>query len=515
MAATILWADDEIDLLKPHIMFLTAKGYELLTVRSGGEALDVVASRHVDLVILDEHMPGITGLEALQQIKLTAPHIPVVMITKSEEEDIMDQAIGGKIADYLIKPVNPRQILSAIKKALDSPRLVAERTTDSYREAFTELSAEINRCRDIADWGAVYSRLAYWLIELDASTDIAAMAADQLTEANAAFTKDIRRNYAAMVTADYPDTPLMSHTLLRRRLFPLVEQQRKPWVVVIDNFRLDQWLAIRPMLAHAFNFETDELCCAILPTTTQYARNAIFAGLMPARIAELHPDLWIDDTAAEGKNLNEEALLGAMLRRLRRPWKFSYTKVSDSTSCQRLTDTLSQRSGNDFNVVVLNFIDMLSHARSESSALRELAQTDAAYRSITASWFRHSPALALFERIAATGSPILLTTDHGTIRVSNPVRIMAERDVSSGLRYKTGRKIDADTRRVFETRRPAEIGLAASSLTSSYIFATGADYLLYPNNYTQYVQRYNATFQHGGISLEEMLVPAVTLAPKQ
>lgn len=514
MNPVILWADDEIDLLKPHLMFLASKGYEMLTVRSGSEALDLVRERHVDLVILDEHMPGITGLEALQRIKETTPHIPVVMITKSEEEDIMDHAIGAKIADYLIKPVNPRQILSAIKKSLDSPRLVAERTTDSYREAFAEISDKINSCRDLKGWSEVYNRLCYWLIELDQSTDIAALAAAQLAEANAAFAKFIRRDYTSLLSVAPDEQPLMSHNLVGRKLFPLVKEGEHPWLIVVDNFRLDQWLAIKPILAPLFNFSAEEICCSILPTTTQYARNAMFAGLLPNAIYREYPQLWTPDNAEEGKNLNEEELMRRMIQRFRRQWQFSYHKVNDSAACQRLADNLAQYSANEFNAVVINFVDMLSHARSDSFALRELAPTAAAYRSITESWFRHSSALALFERIAASGAPIVITADHGSIRVDNPLRVGADRNASPGMRYKTGRNLDADSRRVIETRRPAEFALPSQGVASTYIFATGTDFFVYPNNQAQYVRHYSDTFQHGGVSLEEMLVPAVTLTPK-
>ncbi len=514
MKPVILWADDEIELLKPHIMFLTAKGYEMITANSGSDALACVGERHVDLVILDENMPGISGLDALTRIKQTAPHLPVIMITKSEEEDIMDQAIGGKIADYLIKPVNPNQILLAIKKALDAQRLVAERTSTGYREQFGQITSQINDSYSLTDWKDLYRKLVYWQMELDASADIAPLLDSQTDEANAGFGKFVKRHYEEWVKTDASEAPLMSHNLMRRRVTPLVADGKRPWLIVIDNFRLDQWLTLKTLLSGEFTFADEDLCCSILPTATQYARNSIFSGLLPEEIATRYPELWKDEDDEESKNLNEAPLIAGLIERLRQPWKFSYHKINDSEACRKLAERVADYAANDFNVVVINFIDMLSHARTDNSAVRELASTDAGYRSITASWFRHSPALTLFAKIAATGSPIVLTTDHGTIRVDNPVKIVADRFTTSGLRYKVGKNMDYDPRKVYEIKRPREAGLPAPNLSSAYIFALGRDFFVYPTNYNHYVQHFTDTFQHGGISLQEMLVPVVTLIPK-
>lgn len=514
MKPVILWADDEIELLKPHILFLTDKGYEMVTVNSGRDTLSCVGERHIDLLILDENMPGISGLDVLTRIKQSAPHLPVIMITKSEEEDIMDQAIGGKIADYLIKPVNPNQILPAIKKALDTGRLVAAHTSMGYREEFGQITSLINDSYTLTEWKELYRKLVYWQMELDNSDDIAPLLDSQINEANASFGKFVRRNYGDWIRSSGDEAPLMSHNLIRRKVVPLVHEGRRPWLIVIDNFRLDQWLTLKPMLYGEYTFVDEDLCCSILPTATQYARNAIFAGLLPSDIAIHYPQLWKDEDYDDSKNLNEYPLITGLIERMRQPWRFSYHKINDSDSCRKLAERVTDYGKNDFNVVVINFIDMLSHARTENHTVRELASTDAGYRSITASWFRHSPALSFFSKIASSGSPIVLTTDHGTIRVNNPVKIIADRFTSTGLRYKVGKNMDYDARKVYEIKRPKEAGLPTPNLSSTYIFALERDFFVYPNNYNHYVQHFSDTFQHGGISLEEMLVPVVTLYPR-
>lgn len=511
---TILWADDEIDLLKPHILFLKQKGYDVVTANNGHDAIEIARETPPDLIILDENMPGLTGLETLSRIKQILPATPVIMITKSEEENIMDQAVGNKISDYLIKPVNPNQILISIKKHLHSASLVSEKATRDYREEFNRISASIADCVTLTDWANLYRRLVFWELELSATdTNMDELLEMQKTEADSEFYKFVKRNYESWITNPDRDF-IMSPDIFKKRVFPLLDADEKIFFILIDNFRLDQWAVIKPILSELFTID-EELYCTILPTATQYARNAIFSGLMPERIAAMFPDLWVDEDAEEGKNLNESPLIATHFERYRRKCKFSYNKINDSAAGEKLLREFSNLESNNLNVIVLNFIDMLSHARTESRMIRELAQSNAAYRSITESWFRHSSAYDLFKAIAAKGYRIILTTDHGTIRVTNPIKVVGDKNTNTALRYKVGKNLTYNNRQVYEIKDPKRYGLPSPNVSSTYIFAGNRDFFAYPNNYNYYVQYYTDTFQHGGISMEEMLVPLVTLKAKQ
>ena len=508
----ILWADDEIDLLKPHILFLKAKGYDVTTVSNGLDALDAIEKENFSLILLDENMPGISGLETLTRINASRPEIPVIMITKSEEENIMDQAIGNQIADYLIKPVNPNQILLSIKKNLHSREIVAEQASSDYQQEFQKLASQINMASSLSDWMDVYRQLVRWELKLaDTDTSMDELLLMQKRDANSNFCKFVKRDYESWLND--PDRPLMSPDIFKRCVFPLLDKGEKVCFFLVDNFRLDQWKVVQPLLAEFFNISED-LYTTILPTSTQYARNAIFAGLMPYDIKKMFPALWVEEDEDEGLNIHESELIKTQLDRFRRKDKFSYTKLNDSSAGEKFIRSLKGAKDINLNVVVLNFIDMLSHARTESKMIRELANNDAAYRSLTESWFRHSSAIDIFRRLAELGYHVILTTDHGTIRVDNPIKVVGDRNTNTNLRYKVGKSLSYNPKQVYEMRDPKKFGLPAPNLSSTFIFACNEDFFSYPNNYNYYVQYYNGTFQHGGISLQEMLVLIVTMTPK-
>ena len=509
----ILWTDDEIDLLKPHIIFLEGKGYELVTATNGNDALELVRQESFDLIFLDENMPGMTGLETLAKIKEINPSIPVVMITKSEEEDIMDQAIGSKIADYLIKPVNPNQILLTIKKNIHKQDIISEKTAEGYQQNFNRIGMQINDSFTYEDWIDVYKKLVYWEIELqDSDNKMDDLLRMQKGEANATFGKFIRKNYLNWI--NFPEErPLMSPDIFKKKLFPLLDNDEKIFFILIDNFRLDQWKTVQEIFNPFFTFEED-LYCGILPTATQYARNAIFSGLMPIQIEKMFPEFWVDEESEEGKNLNEAPLIQTQIDRFRKKYTFSYHKFSDSVTAERLVQNISQLDNYQLNVIVINFIDMLSHARTESKMIRELASTEAAYRSITESWIKHSYTLELFKKIAERGYKIILTTDHGSLRVKSPVKVIGDKNTNTNLRYKVGKNLSYNNKQVFEIKNPEEAGLPSPNVSSKYIFALNDDFYAYPNNYNYYVSYYKDTFQHGGVSMEEMLIPLITMTPK-
>ena len=507
----LLWVDDEIEMLRAHIIFLEKKGYDVTTVNNGNDAIEECRKRNFDLVLLDEMMPGITGLETLQQIKEISPSTPIVMVTKSEEENIMDQAIGQKIADYLIKPVNPSQILLALKKNIHKKQIVTEVTQTGYRKEFQDIAMRIMDCSTLDDWKDIYRRLVRWELELSsADSDMTEMLQMQKEEANNSFAKFVRKNYLSWVAPGTTQRPLMSPDIFKKCVFPAVNNGEKVFLIVIDNFRYDQWRTLAQDIGEMFDVDED-MYMSILPTATQYARNAIFSGLMPEQIERMFPDLWVDEDEEEGKNINEEPLVRTQIERYRRHDTFSYHKINDSAAAERLVERLGELKKNDINVVVVNFIDMLSHARTESKMVRELANNESAYRSITLSWFRHSVVGELLKALSQTDCTVIVTTDHGSIRASKPIKIIGDRNTNTNLRYKLGKNLNCQSKEVFVVKNPHDAQLPAPNLSTSYVFATGNSFLAYPNNYNYYVSYYKDTFQHGGISMEEMLIPLVTL----
>ena len=516
----ILWVDDEIELLKAHIIFLQKKGYDVSTVSNGADAIEECKQRTFDLIMLDEMMPGLTGLDTLQRIKEIQPQTPVVMVTKSEEENIMDQAIGAKIADYLIKPVNPSQILLTLKKNIHRKEIVTEVTQSGYQQAYQQLSLQIMDCQTWADWADVYKRLMHWELELsDTDSQMMGVLAMQKEEANNGFAKFIKNNYMDWVTPDrmgdrqYP-RPLMSPDLFKEKVFPALNAGEKVFMIVIDNFRYDQWRILAQQIGDQFDIDED-IYQSILPTATQYARNAIFSGLMPNQIERMFPELWVDEDEEEGKNINEAPLIQTQIDRFRRHDSFSYHKINDSAAAEKFLQQFNNLKENDLNVVVINFIDMLSHARTESRMVRELANNESAYRSITLSWFRHSVMAELFRRLSQSNYRIIVTTDHGSIRASKPIKIVGDRNTNTNLRYKLGKNLSYNAKEVFTIKNPQLAQLPSPNVSTSYVFATGNAFFAYPNNYNYYVSYYKDTFQHGGISMEEMLIPIVTMRARK
>ena len=509
----LLWVDDEIEMLRPHILFLEKKGYEIDTATNGADAIDLCRESSFDLILLDENMPGLSGLETLMQLKELTPNVPVVMVTKNEEEDLMEQAIGSKIADYLIKPVNPNQILLTLKKNIHAKELVQEVAQTGYRQDFARIGMQLSENLTAEDWKELYKKLVFWEMEL-ATTDsnMTDMLQMQKEEANLTFAKFVRKNYEEWITN--PDSrPLMSPDIFKRCVFPRLSAGRKVLLLVLDNCRFDQWRMLSAELSDDFDIE-ENLYYSILPTATQYARNAIFAGLMPLQIKEMYPDLRVDEEEDEGKNLNEEELIRQQLARYRRRETFTYHKVNDSGAMDKILGGFSAMAAHPLNVLVINFIDILSHARTESKMVRELAGSESAYRSITLSWFRHTPIKDLFRRLASEDFDILITTDHGSIRVNTPTKVVGDRNVNTNLRYKLGKNLSYNPKEVYEVKQPKKLLLPQPNLSTAYIFATGARFFAYPNNYNYYVQYYKDTFQHGGISMEEMLIPLISLKAK-
>ncbi len=510
----ILWTDDEIDLLKPYIIFLQEKDYKVTTAANGTDALKLVEGNDFDLIFLDENMPGISGLETLDRIKDISPSTPVVMITKSEEEDIMDEALGGKISDYLIKPVNPKQILLTIKKNIDTKRLVTEKTTSTYQSQFSQIGMHINTAGTFQDWADIYKRLVYWEMELESigtqgMEDVLRL---QKSEANMAFSRFIQKNYVDWFSGTGTDAPPMSHTLFERKVFPLLDKN-KVVVLIIDNLRYDQWKVIEREIADLFRTEEESVMSSILPTATHYARNAIFAGMMPLEIMERYPEFWIEETEEGGKNAHEEELCRALMQQKGIRKSFKYEKIINQRSGKKLVENYRDLLNYDLTVLVYNIVDMLSHARTEMEMIRELAYDESAYRSLIHSWFQHSYLYDLLKQLSLHDIKLLISTDHGAVRVTNPVKVVGDRKTSVNLRYKQGKNLNYNPKEVFVIQKPEKVFLPCPNVSSSYIFAMNTDYLVYPNNYNHFVNLYRNTFQHGGISMEEMLIPASILSP--
>lgn len=514
---SILWVDDEIDLLKPHILFLQGKNYQVFTANNGTDAIEMVRKQYFDVILLDENMPGINGLQALAKIKDLRPDIPVIMITKSEEEFIMDKAIGSKISDYLIKPVNPNQILLSIKKNTEHKRLITEKTNLDYQSEFRNIAMQIGDNLDSNGWIDIYKKLVHWELQLADSGDhtMDEVLKMQKNEANKAFSKYVKKNYTEWFSGKAADKPLLSPSLFKSKVYPWLSKNQKTVFLVIDNLRFDQWRTLLPNLLQFYTLDEDNLYYGILPSATQYARNSIFSGLMPSEIEKLYPELWVNEEEEGGKNLYEEQLLQKQLSRLGYHEKFYFEKVLNSRAGKKVLENIAQINNYQLSVIVINFVDMMSHARTEVEMIRELASDEPSYRSITLSWFEHSSLFDMLKALAQQNIKLIVSTDHGAIRVHNPVKVIGDRNTNTNLRFKVGKNLNYNPKEVFAVTDPQKAFLPRNSMTSSYIFTCNDDFFAYPNNYNHYVNYYTETFQHGGISMEEMLIPVATLTPKK
>lgn len=511
----ILWADDEIDLLKPQLFFLEKKGYEVTTVSNGHDALDVINdNERIDVVFLDESMPGLTGLETLSKIKEIKSNIPIVMITKNEAENLMEEAIGSQIDDYLIKPVNPNQILLTLKKLIDNKRLISEKTATDYQQEFRNISMDIQSGPDYEEWTSIYKRIINWELKLDESNNVQLkeILEMQKSEANREFSKYVEKNYLDWIE---DGGPILSHQMLKEKVFTQMDQSKPVFFLLLDNLRYDQWEVLRPLFSELFRVDKEDYFYSSLPTSTQYSRNAIFSGMTPMNIQKKYPDKWLNDFEKGGKNMHEKFFFQEHVGRVfRDDLKTDYIKVTNVSKAKQLQDSIHNYLQNDLTVIVYNFIDMLSHSRTEMEVIKELAGDEKAYRSLTQSWFLNSPLYGALEKLAEKDIQLYVSTDHGTIRVKQPSKVIADRDTTTNLRYKVGKNLQFDPKDVLAIREPSAAGLPTPNLSSTFIFAKEDTFFLYPNNYNHFRQYYDDTFQHGGISLEEIICPVVTMQSK-
>lgn len=516
MTTKILWADDEIDQLKPHIIFLEHKGYEVKPVTNGDDALTLVNEENFDVVFLDEQMPGMDGLTTLGKIKAAKPSLPVVMITKSEEESIMEDAIGGKISDFLIKPVNPNQILLTIKRILDRGRIRDEKSSQKYLQSFNELTSLINSMPDWQQWIEIYRKLTDWEIELERSDEgLRQVLIDQFEQANLEFGKFLQTEYVHWMGEALPERPVLSPDIMSQYVLPHMDDDKPVLFFLVDCMRYDQWLVFESVLRRDFQITTDYYY-SILPTATPYSRNSIFSGLYPLQIARNFPQWWMEgDEDETSLNQFEGELLMELFRRTKPGITPRYEKILHAEEGRKVAEKIQNYTQNKFSAFVINFVDMLVHSRSDSQVLKEIAPDVPAFRSLTRTWFEHSSLLQMLRTLSKMDVTIVITTDHGSVRALRDTKVLGDRDTSTSLRYKFGRHLKCDKNAAIVMDKPERYQLPQSRNTTNYIVAKEDYYFVYPTNYHKYQNRYHDTFQHGGASMEEVILPVATLKPKK
>ena len=520
MKGTILWIDDEIEQLKAPILFLEQRGMTVLSSTNGADALDMLGEHVVDVVFLDEQMPGMDGLTTLEKIKQLQPQLPVVMITKSEEESIMEDAIGRFISDYLIKPVNPAQLVITLKRLLQVDEIQSEKTTQRYLQQFQQLGLKMDEASTWHDWSSLYQELVQWEFDLEGGESASKeILEEQYASANAGFSRFVEQAYVNWIASSNNqgdnERPMLSHEVLRSSLFPLLKEREGQPVcfVLIDCMRLDQWRVFEKTLRKWFTIDT-QLVGSILPTATPFSRNAIFSGYTPAQLQRAFPNEWDLSKGEQSLNQHEELFLKAALERNDFDVSVRYHKVLSSADGKKLVQSIPTMKDVDLTAVVYNFVDTLVHSRSDSDVLKELAPDARAFRNLTETWFEHSALLDLFKGCAEEGIPVVVTTDHGSIRAMRDTKVFADRESADSLRYKYGKNLNIEQEsHALKITKPELFGLPGGLHTSSYLIAKEDYYFIYPTQYHKFQNKYRDTFQHGGISLEEMVLPLAICRP--